>query len=243
MTTRAPAARASERDRLRRGRLAEPGPRVVPGPEVVAALGLHARGLEVDHVRVLGVDRRRPAERRGAAQRVEQLAVVDAGVHAGRRHAAGEELEGRRAGLGHPRHLVGILGEVAAEAGVVDVAGARDRVELLAQPLRRERRRLVERHVDHGGHAALDRRPCRVLVRLPRVAAEDVEVLVDESGEDDQAGRVQRPLGLDPSRGDRCDAAVAHPDVHPRRRSARQDDVSVHDRKVVRRHPLLRSVV
>ena len=68
-------------------------------------------------------------------------------------------------------------------------------------------------------------------------------MLVDEPGKDDQAGRVQRPLGLDPSRGDRGDAAVAHADVHPRRLSARQDDVSVHDRKVVRRHALLRSVV
>ena len=215
-----PGGAGRERDRLRRGRLAEPWPCVVPGPEVVAALGLHARGLEVDHVRVLGVDRRRPAERRRAAQGVEQLPVVHAGVHAGRRDAAGEELEGRRTGLGHPRHLVGVLFEVAAEARVVDVAGARDRLELVAQTLRGERRRLVERHVDHGRHAALDRRPRGVLVRLPRVAPEDVEVLVDEPGENHEAGRVQRPLGLDPSRGDRCDAAVAHPDVHPRRRSA-----------------------
>ena len=127
-----PGRVCGERDRLRRGRLAEPGPCVVPGPEVVAALGLHARGLEVDHPGVLGVDRRRPAERRRAAQRVQQLPVVHAGVHAGRRDAAGEQLERRRTGLGHPCHLVGVLGEIAAEARVVDVARVRDRVELVA---------------------------------------------------------------------------------------------------------------
>ena len=42
------------------------------------------RGLEVDDLGVLAVHGRRQAERRGAAQRVQRLAVVDARVHAGR---------------------------------------------------------------------------------------------------------------------------------------------------------------
>jgi len=159
----------------------------------------------------LGVHAQRHAEARGLAHRLQEMTVVAALPAGCLDH---ERLHRARPRLDHALELTRVAGHRPGPQPDVAARARRDRTRSLAQRRRGGRRRVVERHVEQGGHTARQRRGRQrgevLPLGQPLVAA--VHVRIEEAREHVQPARVIQELAVE-ILTDGDDAAVLDPDV------------------------------